>query len=52
MTLRSQAAEAIKVSDTDGNMNIVPAGRDRAVRGEGFGPVASTRPGLLALLLI
>ena len=51
MTIRSQAAEAIKVSDTDGSM-IVPSGRDRAVLGEGIGPVAAARPGLQALLLI
>ena len=52
MTIRSLAAEAIKVSDSDESKMIASAGRDRAVSGEGSGPVASARPGQQALLLI
>lgn len=53
MTIRSLAAEAIKVSDSDGKATMLSlSGRDRAVPGEGSRPVALLRPGLLALLLI
>lgn len=52
MTLRSFAAEAIKVSDTDGSFSALPAGRDRAVSDEGSRPLVAVRPGLQALLLI
>ena len=52
MTIRSLAAEAIKVSDSDGSKMIAFAGRDRAVSGGGIRSIAAARPGLQALLLI